>query len=160
MAQDEEIREAVEAHGWQFISIYDNEPPFIYSVGLMPDHPELVIFGLDSDVATSVLREIASRVKQGERFKHKGVYEIATAIPTVAIRNVHPTQIAPHLGYAMGYCRLIGYGDVHAVQAFWPDKHGRFPFDAGSDMDVYARQPRLDIGLTTKELAAWERLWE
>ena len=47
MGIDEEIAEAVRTHGWQFISIYDNAPPFLYSIGLMPEHPELIEFGLE-----------------------------------------------------------------------------------------------------------------
>jgi hypothetical protein len=160
MGVDEEIADAVQAHGWQFINIFDTDPPFLYSIGLMPEHPELIIFGLDSEVATSVLHDIATRVKQGERFEHKATHEIASQFSQIAIRNVHPTQIPLHFGFAMGYCRLMRCGDVQAVQVFWPDLHGKYPFDAGCDLDIYGRQPRLDIGLTPREVAAWERQWE
>jgi hypothetical protein len=160
MSEDEEIAEAVRTHGWQFINVYDNEPPFLYSIGLMPDHPELIIFGLDAEIASSAMGKIARRVKHGEAFEHKITYDIAPPFPRIAVRNVHPTQIPLYLGYAMGYSRLQGCGDLKAVQVFWPDKQGKFPFDVGCDEDVYARQPRLDIGLGTKDVAAWERLWQ
>jgi hypothetical protein len=42
-----------------------------------------------------------------------------------------------HLGFAKGYCRHIGRaGELEAMQAFWPDSNGKFPFDVGCDLAV------------------------
>ena len=79
----------------------------------------------------------------------------------VGFRRVHPTQHELYLGFAMGYCRHIGrWGELEAMQAFWPDNSGKFPFEAGCALDVYRLQPRLDIGLTPQELRKWRRQWE
>jgi hypothetical protein len=160
MGVDEDIAESVRLHGWHFISVYDHEPPFLYSIGLMPDHPELIVFGLESNDAAAILRGSCKIVKHGGSFEDKKVYQIGAPVPSVSFRNVHPTQVSLYLGYAMGYCRLKRLGDVQALQVFWSDKLGKFPFDDGCDEQTYAHQPRLDIGLTPREVAAYERQWE
>ena len=160
MGVDEEIAEVVRTHGWQLIDISDNDLPFLYSIGFMPEHPEAIIFGLDSKTASQLMNCVARRVKQNEVFEHKGVYHIEAEPDKVAVRRVHPTQIPLYCGYAMGYCRIKNLGDVQAIQLFWSDNNGKFPFDAGCDLEVHRAQPRLDIGLTPREVANWERLWE
>jgi hypothetical protein len=61
----------------------------------------------------------------------------------------------------MGYCRHLGrIGELEAVQVFWPDKNGKFPFDVGCDLDVYQRQPRLDLPLPPSEVREFRRRWE
>jgi Domain of unknown function (DUF4262) len=125
MGVDEEIAEAVHKHGWQLISINDNNPPFQYSIGFMPQHPEVIVFGLESKVASNVLNTVGRRVKENEVFEHKGIYEIEAEPNRIAIRRVHATQVPLHFGCAMGFCRISNLGDVQAVQLFWPDNHGR-----------------------------------
>jgi hypothetical protein len=61
----------------------------------------------------------------------------------------------------MGFMTNIGrIGELEAVQAFWPDGAGKFPFDVGCDLAVYALQPRLDIGLSPREVRPFQRQWE
>ncbi|MDB5310878.1 MAG: hypothetical protein JWO38_5080, partial [Gemmataceae bacterium] len=58
-------------------------------------------------------------------------------------------------------CRYIGrIGALEAVQAFWPDDNGKFPFEVDCELAVYQLQPRLDIGLTPREVRKWQRQWE
>jgi hypothetical protein len=73
---------------------------------------------------------------------------------------VHPTQHPLYLGFAMGFLTNIGrIGELQAMQAFWPDSWGKFPFEVGCDIDVHSLQPRLDIGLTPQEVQRFEREW-
>jgi hypothetical protein len=70
---------------------------------------------------------------------------------------VHPTQHEVYLGYAMGYYREIGDSDLlRAIQLFWPDKSGLFPFDLASDPVVASLQPRLELPRTGKRWAREE----
>jgi hypothetical protein len=79
----------------------------------------------------------------------------------VGFRRVHPTQHPLYLGFAMGFMTNIGrIGELEAVQAFWPDAAGKFPFEVGCDLGVYQLQPRLDIGLSPREVRRWQRQWE
>jgi hypothetical protein len=161
---ESEIAEVVREHGWFAASIFDDDPPFLYTIGLMQTwgHPELIVFGLDPGNAHALFSAMVREIYAGRSYAQPGVYTVALAEDhRVGIRSVHPTQHPLYLGYAMGYCTYLGrMGELEAAQVFWPDSGGRFPFEVGCDLEVYRHQPRLDIALTPSEIRAFERLWE
>jgi hypothetical protein len=161
---EDEIAEVVREHGWFAASINDHDPSFLYSIGLMQTwgHPELIVFGLDASDAHALLSGMVREIRAGRTYAQQGVYTVALAEDRgVAIRRVHPSQHPLYLGYAMGYCRYLGrIGELEAVQVFWPDSGGTFPFQVGCDPGVNRCQPRLDIALTPSEIRESERLWE
>jgi hypothetical protein len=156
-----EIDEVVKKHGWFAASVEDAEPPFLYTIGLVATygHPELIIFGLQPRTAHSVLTDISGQIGRGVSFAAEATYPgILAGEFSIGIRSVHPSHHPVYLGYAMGYCRYIGRTDqLSAVQIFWPDDNGKLPWDANSDADIAARQPRLDIPLTETEGKEFER---
>jgi hypothetical protein len=61
----------------------------------------------------------------------------------------------------MGFLTNMGrIGELQALQVFWPDRSGKFPFEPGCDAYVSNLQPRIDISLTPREIREWERRWE
>jgi Sulfatase len=69
-------------------------------------------------------------------FKKK--YGPRGVLQSIGLRRVHPTQHSLYLGFAMGYSRYTGrIGELEAIQVFWPDSGGRFPFEVGCDIGVY-----------------------
>jgi hypothetical protein len=159
---EREIAEVVQKHGWYALSVYDNNPPFLYSVGLMQSfkHPELIVLGLEPKSAYNVLCTIVSHLRTGSSYVQPGKYpNVLEGGELIAIRRVHPTQHPLYLGYAMGYCRETQISTLEAVQVLWPDGKGKFPFDVGCDNDVFQLQPRLDIPLTQTEQEEFERQW-
>lgn len=162
---EEEIAEVVRQHGWYAASISDHQPAFLYTIGLMQtlNHPEFIMFGLDAGNAHALFSQLVRDIRAGRSYAEPGVHTIRISGDEhrVGFRPVHPMQHELYLGFAMGYCRHIGrWGELQAVQAFWPDSSGRFPFEVGCDLAVYRLQPRLDIGLTPQELRRWHRQWE
>jgi Domain of unknown function (DUF4262) len=161
---EDEIAEVVREHGWYAASIFDHDPPFLYSIGLMQtaNHPELIVFGLEPDNAHALFSAMTRDIQAGRRFDQPGVFTIAIGEEhRVGIRRVHPTQHPLYLGFAMGYCTYMGrIGELEAVQAFWPDSSGKFPFEVGCNFGVYQCQPRLDTSLTPSEIREFERRWE
>jgi len=162
---EDEIAEVVREHGWFAASISDHDPPFLYTIGLMQscDHPEFIVFGLDADNAHALFSQLIRDIRDGQRYDKPGVRTIHLGgdAHRVGLRPVHPTQHELYLGFAMGYCRHIGrWGELAAMQVFWPDAAGKFPFDAGSDLEVYRLQPRLDLAVTPRELKNRRREWE
>ena len=157
---DHDIAEDVAKHGWSAISISDADPPFNYSCGLMTTfrHPELIVFGLESRELYAILAAMVADIRGGRSFAVPANYDgVLQGIP-IAVRKVHPTQHELYLGYAMGHCTYTGnFGGLEAVQIFWPDKQGRFPFQANCDLDVYRSQPRLDLPVPQSELRAFRR---
>lgn len=165
MGVEDEIQEIVRQYGWYGVSITDHDPPFLYSVGLMEtcDHPELFVLGLEPDNAHALFAGLFEHLRGSQSFADAGIHvvRIGGDEHRVGVRPVHPTQLPRYFGFAMGYCRHIGRpGELEAVQIFWPDKLGRFPFEAGCDLDVFRLQPRLDLALTPDEIEEFERQFE
>jgi hypothetical protein len=162
---DEEFAEDVRAYGWSMASISDHKPPFQYTIGLMETlrHPEFIIFGLDSDNGHALFSGLVRDIRAGRPFTEPCVRTVNLGGDEhrVGFRRVHPTQHELYLGFAMGFLANIGrIGELEAMQAFWPDESGKFPFEAGCDLAVFQLQPRLDIGLTPREVRKWQRQWE
>jgi hypothetical protein len=162
---DDEFAEDVRIHGWSVANINDHKPPFQYTIGLMQTcrHPEFIVFGLDSDNAHALFSGLVRDLRAGRSYAQPGVYTINLGSDEhrVGFRRVHPTQHPLYLGFAMGFLTNIGrIGELEAMQAFWPDSSGKFPFEAGCDLAVYELQPRLDLGLTPREVRRFERQWE
>lgn len=162
---DEEIAKIVRDYGWYAANVSDGKPPFLYTIGLMQSfrHPEFIMFGLDAGNAHLLFSQLVRDIRAGGSYSDPAVYTIRLDGDEhlIGIRCVHPTQHPLYLGFAMGYMTSIGrIGELVAVQAFWPDSKGRFPFEAGCDLDVYDLQPRLDVALSPREIQQWQRQWE
>lgn len=162
---DEEFAEDVRVFGWSMASISDHQPPFQYTIGLMEtlSHPEFIAFGLDSNDGHALFSGLVRDIRAGRSYAEPGVHTVHVGgdAHRVGIRRVDPTQHPLYLGFAMGFLSNLGHiGELEAVQVFWPDRAGLFPFQAGCDLAVYQLQPRLDIGLTPGEVREFERRWE
>ena len=162
---DEIFAEDVREFGWSQASINDYEPPFQYTIGLMHtwNHPELILFGIDSDNGHALFSALVGEIRGGRSFAEAGVQTIVVEGDEhrVGFRSVHPTQHELYLGFAMGFLTNLGrMGELQAMQAFWPDRQGKFPFEPGCDLAVYELQPRLDIGLSPREVRKWRRRWQ
>lgn len=162
---DEEIAEIVRQHGWFAAEINDADPPFAYTIGLIHtcNHPEFIVFGIDADNSYALYKGLFRDTKEGKSFAEPGIYtvELGGDQHRIGIRRVHRTQHPLYLGFAMGFLTNIGrIGELEALQVFWPDQDGKFPFEAGCDAAVAHLQPRLDISLTPREIREWERRWE
>lgn len=162
---DEEIAAIVQQHGWYAASVSDANPPFLYTIGLMQtcQHPEFIIFGLDAENAYALIAGLIHQIRNGSSYSQNGVctIELGGEKHNVGFRLVHSTQHPLYLGFAMGFMTNIGrLGELEAIQVFWPDSKGQFPFDAGCDAGVFNLQPRLDIGLSPRDIREFERRWD
>ncbi|MGN6369424.1 MAG: DUF4262 domain-containing protein [Phycisphaerae bacterium] len=147
MTPEQSIANDVTAHGHSLILISDAKPPFAYTVGLMftLSHPELILFGRTPDELSTILRAAITHIRRGTPFTDRSTHTLPGFHIPLATRRVHPSQHEHYLGYAMGYCRSKGrIGQLEALQVFWPDPTGLFPFDRGCDDTVWSAQPRLD----------------
>ncbi|WP_146401803.1 DUF4262 domain-containing protein [Pseudobythopirellula maris] len=149
---DEIVQKDVDAKGWTALSIFDGEPPFVYTAGLSKtfQHPEAIVFGLSPETASRLLSDFVDGLRSGLRFDQPGIYQDDVFASAVGIRAVHESKYELYLGYAMGFCRRNSV-ELSAVQLFWPDENGIFPFDAGCNEQAFELQPRLDIPLTLSE---------
>lgn len=162
MLSDEEVAQTIARLGWQALSITDCPTPFVYTCGLMTTfkHPELIIFNPDTDAGYTILSTMFEAIRKGQSFSQAGSYDGILAKSRVAVRVVHPTQHELYLGYAMGHCTYMGrIGELVAMQVFWPDATGHFPFERECDDEVYRAQPRLDLQVPPSELKEFRAKW-
>jgi Domain of unknown function (DUF4262) len=158
---DDGIAEDIRNHGWSALDVYDAAPPFIYTVGLTEtwNHPELIVFGMPPKSLSGILSAMVHTIKGGATYAKAGTYSgILQGDTLIGVRAVDPTQHQVYLGYAMGRVWVTNR-NLEAMQVFWPDKAGKFPYEVGCDLGVYNRQPRLDLALTPSEIAEFERQW-
>jgi hypothetical protein len=119
-------------------------PGFVYSIGLFKKfgHPELICFGLKTEVMGAILNHACDLVKNGE---------------TLAINKVYPGFLE---GYNIKFLKVdkeyypnyVGYGgwfynmtfDFPLLQLVWPDKQHKFPWEEGFNPDWKFKQPLLD----------------
>jgi hypothetical protein len=91
--EDDEIARSVATHGWHAIDVNDASPQFIYTCGLLTtfEHPELIIFGLESREAHSILAVMVEELRHDGSFAKPGSYDDILEGCPIAVRNVHPT---------------------------------------------------------------------
>jgi hypothetical protein len=165
MSLDDEFAEDVRNNGWALANVSDHKPPFQYTIGLMEtlQHPEFILFGLEGGQGHALFSVLIGDIQAGKSFRVRGAYAVNIGGKDfqVGFRRVHPTQHPPYLGFAMGFLTNIGHvGELQAMQAFWSDRAGKFPFDAGCELGVCEAQPRLDLGLTPREVRRFQRQFE
>jgi hypothetical protein len=120
----------------------DGAPMCLFTVGLMTTyhHPEVVVFGLELDIAEDLLDVVQEQIEAGERFEPGKKYDkllrtYACTFRPVAARHVpmFTTAVAFH-----------GRSDFPMLQLFWPDKQGRYPWEPGVREGHRAGQPVLE----------------
>jgi hypothetical protein len=129
---EDEIAEIVREHGWFAAAINDHEPPFLYSIGLMQtcDHPELVVFGLESTNAYALLAALIREIRTGQSFGSPGVYALSSGESgRIGIRPVHCSQHPLYLGFAMGFWRQSGrLRRIGGAAGLLARRDGQIPF--------------------------------
>lgn len=109
-----------------------------YTVGLTGHgHPELIVFGLPPDISRPLLRDVAADLVAGRRVVTAGQVagDVLAGHP---VRFVEVPEPDRHLPVAAQFYAVAGT-QVRAMQIVWPDRHDRWPWDAGSrvgDMPV------------------------
>lgn len=145
---EQRILNDIAEFGWHLILINsdDEGPAFVYSVGMMEtlNHPEIIMFGLDTQLMADVINGMGDQIRTGRRFDALGLFEDLLdgyACKVIAVSERHHPE---YLGYAMWHRRHLGQiGTLRALQCVWPAKDGRFPDDPACDKRIAAMQPLL-----------------
>ncbi len=140
----------IKKHGWMVMKVSDPEgvmPKFSYTIGLWESyhHPEIIVLGLNSDVAHTILNDIGSKIKNGEVIlENKNYKDIVDTYP-VQFLKVRPGQFPEYLGLAMDHYRDQSF---EALQLVHTDKQFNFPWDEAYNTAFKKLQPLLNIELT------------
>jgi len=136
----------VEQFGWHCTSVtrhdHDDDPPFTYTVGLYETFgaAEVILFGLDQDVAHSILSIYARRLEE------RNPISLETPSPDL-INNFSCVFVpVPRPRYNdFVFSALWFYAEVEfpLYQLVWPDQEGRFPWHFEASPGFKSEQPVL-----------------
>jgi uncharacterized protein DUF4262 len=132
-ADDRKFIDDVEQYNWMVMNIKD-EPGtagWSYTVGLYEhyQHPEVILFGMDAKARHSILNWIGENAKKGNAFSSGQEHDWVLDKYLCWSKPVQKKWYADLLGYALWFYNENGVKDnFPCVQAIWPDKEGRYPW--------------------------------
>ena len=136
----------IERTGLHILNVFsdDETSEFSYSVGLTYSYgqPEVLIYGLNRDVATDILNQVASLMETGTKFRDKDISLDVLDGFECKFMKVHKSHYRNHVGWTIW---LNDYSnDFELLQLVWPDKAGSFPDSNDASDDFKAAQPLLN----------------
>lgn len=120
-------------HGWS-VALFEATSPlpaFGYTIGLWQSYgyPEIISFGLSPSSLGAILNNAGDLVKAGHSIAlNEANWEIFNQGPAL-FREVHPDNIVDYFGYGRWF---NDYREFPAIQLFWPDTAGKFPWEKGN----------------------------
>lgn len=142
---DRKVLDDIDTHGWHMTGVAEDDegPGFVYSIGLYHSfgHAEVVVVGLELDVMFHIVHAIGVAVRGGATM-HEGEarHGMLKGYPCM-FRAVGQRRYREYFGYALWFYRSA---DFPVLQCVWPDKQGRWPWDAEFKPAWKAKQPILD----------------
>jgi hypothetical protein len=141
---DKSVLQRREEHGW-FVNMIAGDsdgPGFAYSFGLYQEfqHPEIIVFGLDSAIMHAIINDAGDQIRKGARFREGDVTGELLRGYNCAFRQVNTLQYHDTCSWAVWF---YGNSDFPVLQLFWPDKKGRFPWDEDFTDSMRELQPDL-----------------
>jgi hypothetical protein len=134
------LREQVRKNGFTFQPVFpavgDEGEPFVYTIGLSTtyNHPELYVVGLDAGDAIQVMLRAIDKISDGESFETPTFFEDEDG-DVFPVRPLVQVDVDEKSGLGQ---QVLGHGFA-AVQVYYPDENGLFPWEAGCDPN-YATQ--------------------
>ncbi len=160
---DQRVAADIERHGWHVVLVPPeaDAPGWAHSIGLWQRHrhPELLVFGSEPRQLAALVNALGEQVRGGRHFAAGAVETGILQNLPFAFRPVARRWTEVFLGNAAWHYRSE---DFEVLHGFWPDREGRFPWDAGCTPEVAAEQPLLEhaelhLALPDRLLAALRR---
>ena len=133
---DQRVIDDVRHHGWHIIHVGADAdgPGWSFSIGLYYTFgvPEFMIFGLPISSNEVIINGLGVEIRAGQRFSHGTVDANVLERQNVQFVTIARTHYRAYLGYAIWFYNGM---DFPTLQIVWPDKHGRFPWDARCAFD-------------------------
>jgi hypothetical protein len=143
---DEIIIRNIRQHGCNVTGIPSSkdEPEYAFSIGLFVNYgqAEILIFGLDPKVATTLINDVRDHAAAGRRFIAGDVSDEILVDHRVCFVEVPLQLYAKYLGTAIWFYRKSPR-PFPCLQLVWPDRDDRFPWETGHDAILKKYQPIL-----------------
>ena len=146
------VNDNIEKYGCHLTLIeeYNYLPSFVYSIGLFKKfgHPEIICFGLKTDVTASIINHACDLIKNGETFTTGKLYKGFLEGYKIQFIQVDKEYYQNYVGYAgLFYDQTF---DFPLLQIVWPDKQHYFPWEKDFNSDWIYKQPLLDRNIDFK----------
>lgn len=142
---DEQTKSYIEKFGLSVIIVEatDYLPSFAYSIGLWQKfkHPELICFGLQTQMLHAIINDVAELVKKGEFIQTLKTYDVVFENAKATFLSVDARNLSDYFGAAIDY---YNSKDFPAMQLVWADRNDKFPWETGFEEDWLYKQPLLD----------------
>lgn len=125
-------------------------PGFAYSIGLYKkfNHPEIICFGLKTDLMGHILNHACSLIKAGEILVPGKLYKDFLEGYDIQFVAVDKEYYPDYLGYGCWFYDMTV--DFPAIQLIWPDKEAKFPWEPSFNTAWKFKQPMLDRSIDFK----------
>jgi hypothetical protein len=150
--RDQHWIDLVAKYGHAIVKVADrvdeptDEPGFAYSLGAFETYgaPELIVFGLDNDLAAAIIKDVMDDIEAGRRFSC-GVPEIDVVggDHPVVFLEADPRKAIDYVILADWYYERAPFP---VWQLVWPAKNGCFPWAPGFPSGMRRLQPDLTPG--------------
>ncbi|MFB9215684.1 DUF4262 domain-containing protein [Vibrio sinaloensis] len=141
---EEKALKDIERYGCHILHIMEEDeyPGFSYSIGIekTSSQPEIIITGLNQEVAHWIANEYNNRVKAGEIFKPDEYYSGFLEGFDITFKEVSPEYYAEYFGWANW---LYKGNNFKALQFIYPDTSGVWPWDSEASADFKWFLPKL-----------------
>jgi len=124
-----------------------DDAPFSYSVGFRTiGHPDIIIPGLPGARAADFIGQLHASAKAGTRRTPGVAYNDVASGYLAQFRSVLPQWRQELMPLAsLAYRHINGDPNFTALQLFYPDRFGRWPWDPAVAPALRQMQPRLDL---------------
>lgn len=141
---ERKIIQDVNTYGWHVILVAPSgdEPGWAYSIGMFRTlgHPEILMFGLRDSTMQTIINNTGERVRAGARFadgiEDAEAVEGYRCVFRMVARGWYPLV----LGFSLWF---YGEKEFPVLQLVWPDRDGRYPWDADYPVEMRGLQPLL-----------------
>lgn len=142
---DRKVISDIHQYGWHVVAIPPeaDTPGWAFSIGVFKTlgWPEIIVFGLDQEVAHWLINEVGRRAKE-ERATYAPGDQVSGLLEGVSCRfeRVLGKWYVPFLGTALWYY----FGpNFPVLQCIWPDHDGNYPWEEGFRKSWHWAQPLL-----------------
>lgn len=141
---EQKVLDDVAKYGWHCVNILPeaHEGPYSFTVGLFQtyQYPELLIYGLNREIAHKVLSNAVEGLPHGRRLDLSAATDELLVGYSCCFVEVPTSKYFEHVGFARWYYRGNGFP---LYQIVWPSRDGHFPWHPKASEEFKQCQPVL-----------------
>jgi hypothetical protein len=141
---DKKLLSDIEMYGWHTLKVLEDEngPGFCYTVGFYKtfNHPEIVIIGLNPDLAHVLINNIGEDIKNGITYQSGQFYAEIIDNFNCLLLTVNKENYSEYFGYANWYYQNNNFP---VLQCIYPTVKGIYPWEDEWPISIQDMQPIL-----------------